>query len=107
MAQKVEVILVDDLDGGHADETIRFTVDNGTQYEIDLSSENASTFRNAMKPYVDAGRKVGRTKAAPAASRSQETARIREWANANGHKVASRGRINADIIEAYRRSVGQ
>ena len=35
MAQKVRIILEDDLDGGPADETIRFGLD-GAHYEIDL-----------------------------------------------------------------------
>ncbi|TMR20990.1 Lsr2 dimerization domain-containing protein, partial [Actinomadura geliboluensis] len=36
MAQKVQVLLVDDLDGGEADETVAFSID-GASYEIDLS----------------------------------------------------------------------
>ncbi|GAA1336430.1 histone-like nucleoid-structuring protein Lsr2 [Arthrobacter roseus] len=105
MAQKVEVILIDDLDEGHADETIRFGVD-GSEYEIDLSSAHADEFRSAVRTYVDAARKISRAKSAPAATRNQDTAKIREWARKNGRKVSSRGRISADIAEAYRAAQG-
>ena len=40
MAQKVEVHLEDDLDGGPADDTVTFALD-GKDYEIDLSTANA------------------------------------------------------------------
>ncbi|MFJ7749785.1 Lsr2 family protein [Arthrobacter sp. NPDC097144] len=108
MAQKVNIILVDDLDAGSADETVRFGLD-GTQYEIDLSKDNAKNLRAALKPYVDAGRKVGgrtgRPRAAGAA-RSNEAAQIREWARNNGYTVSERGRVNSEIIEAYRAAQG-
>ena len=51
MAQKVRIILEDDLDGGPADETIRFGLD-GAHYEIDLSSANAARLRDAIRPFV-------------------------------------------------------
>jgi hypothetical protein len=108
VAQKVNIILVDDLDAGSADETVRFGLD-GTQYEIDLSKDNAKNLRAALKPYVDAGRKVGgrtgRPRAAGAA-RSNEAAQIREWARNNGYTVSERGRVNSEIIEAYRAAQG-
>ncbi len=106
MAQKVEVILIDDIDGGGADETIRFGVD-GSEYEIDLSTAHADEFRSAVQAYVDAGRKVSRAKSTPAGSRNQETAKIREWARKNGRTVSSRGRVSADIVEAYRAAQGR
>jgi hypothetical protein len=43
MATKITVALEDDLDGGPAEETLRFGVD-GSEYEIDLNKKNASTF---------------------------------------------------------------
>ena len=81
MAQKVRIILEDDLDGGPADETIRFGLD-GAHYEIDLRT------------------RAPRGTAAPV-KRNPETAAIREWAKANGHKVSDRGRIHQDIQDAY------
>ena len=99
MAQKVRIILEDDLDGGPADETIRFGLD-GAHYEIDLS---------AIRPFVAKSRRVQgsaqRTRAprgtAAPVKRNPETAAIREWAKANGHKVSDRGRIHQDIQDAY------
>ncbi|MCC3281677.1 MULTISPECIES: histone-like nucleoid-structuring protein Lsr2 [Arthrobacter] len=108
MAQKVKIILVDDVDGGSADETVRFGLD-GSQYEIDLSTDNAKNLRAALKPYVDAGRKTGGRTGRPrgtGASRSNEAAQIREWARSNGYTVSERGRVNSEIIEAYRAAQG-
>jgi len=108
MAQKVKIILVDDLDAGSADETVRFGLD-GTQYEIDLSTDNAKNLRAALKPYLDAGRKVGGRTVRPRAAgsaRSNEAAQIREWARNNGYTVSERGRVNSEIIEAYRAAQG-
>ena len=105
MAQKVNIILVDDLDAGSADETVKFGLD-GTQYEIDLSTDNAKNLRAALKPYLDAGRKVGGARTgrprAAGAARSNEAAQIREWARNNGYTVSERGRVNSEIIEAYK-----
>ncbi|WP_312180704.1 Lsr2 family protein [Arthrobacter sp.] len=108
MAQKVKIILVDDLDGGSADETIRFGLD-GSQYEIDLSTDNAKNLRAALKPYLDAGRKTSGRTGRPrgtGAARSNEAAQIREWARSNGYTVSERGRVNSEIIEAYRAAQG-
>ncbi len=52
MAQKVTVVLEDDLDGGQADETVRFGFD-GADYEIDLSSANARVFRDQVAPFIE------------------------------------------------------
>lgn len=106
MAQKVEIILVDDLDGGSADETVRFGLD-GVSYEIDLSSGNASELRSAVERYVAHARKTssGRTTRAKVSSgRNQDSAQIRQWARDNGYAVNSRGRIQAEIQEAYQKA---
>jgi len=108
MAQKVTVQLVDDLDGGPADETVSFSLD-GTAYEIDLSATNATDFRDAFARYVGHARRVGGRTAGRSAGRGtsrrrggdNRTAEIREWARANGHQVNERGRIPATIVEAY------
>ena len=107
MAQKVKIILIDDIDGGEADETVRFGLD-GVQYEIDLSEAHASELRAALNDYVGAARRSNSSKqranasSAPAPSRNQEAAQIREWARENGYDVSSRGRVNSEIVEAYR-----
>ncbi|NDL58120.1 histone-like nucleoid-structuring protein Lsr2 [Phytoactinopolyspora mesophila] len=109
MAQKVQVILLDDLDGGEADETINFGLD-GASYEIDLSKKNAAKLRDVLAPYVATARKAG-TKRARGRARSgagrgsaTDTAAVREWARAQGLKVSDRGRIPADILEKYEAS---
>jgi Lsr2 len=106
MAQKVQVLLVDDLDGGEASETVSFSLD-GTAYEIDLSSENAGKLRKDFSPYIDRARKGGgggrrrRARTGPGRERSAE---IRAWARQRGHKVSERGRIPATIISEYEAS---
>ncbi|MDF9878566.1 histone-like nucleoid-structuring protein Lsr2 [Cellulosimicrobium cellulans] len=107
MAQKVQVILVDDLDGGAADETVTFALD-GVSYEIDLSTKNAQELRDALASWVGNARKVSsRTSAARPArrsSRSSGSARateVREWARSNGYTVNDRGRISQEIQTAY------
>ena len=109
MAKKVTVTLVDDFDGeGAADETVEFGLD-GVSYEIDLSSKNASKLRNDLKQWVDAGRRVGGrrrgrstgTGRGRAAIDREQSAAIRDWARRNGHNVSTRGRIPADVIDAF------
>lgn len=106
MAQKVQVILVDDLDGGSADETVTFALD-GVSYEIDLSTENAAALRDSLTTWVGHARKVGRSSAARPVRRagrsggSSEANSIREWARANGIAVSERGRISAETKAAY------
>ncbi|WP_329565107.1 histone-like nucleoid-structuring protein Lsr2 [Kitasatospora sp. NBC_01266] len=110
MAQRVQVILEDDLDGGSADETVTFALD-GVAYEIDLKSDNAEKLRGLLAPYVEKGRKQsgrltsarrtgGRGTARPAAS-SADTAKIRTWAKDNGFPVNDRGRVPSNVREAY------
>ena len=111
MAQKVVVALVDDLTGDQADETISFGVD-GKNYEIDLSTANAKNLRESLARYVEAARRPGRTRRSsgragsapsgrPAGDREQNQA-IREWARKRGMQVNERGRIPADVVQAYR-----
>lgn len=111
MAQKVQVLLVDDLDGGEADETVTFALD-GKTYEIDLTTANADKLRGLLEPYVKSGRRTGgrssgRGKSRAAASGgSQDTAQIRAWAKDNGFEVNDRGRVPASIREAYEKANG-
>ena len=107
MAQKVQVLLVDDMDGGSADETVTFAVD-GVTYEIDLTAEHAAELRGSVATWVGHARKVGgRTSAAagrPSRGRRStgvDAGAIREWAKANGHHVSERGRISAGVNAAY------
>lgn len=102
MVQKMKVILIDDLDGGAADETVRFGLD-GVTYEIDLSTAHATELRSLLRNYVTSARRSNQPKVRTAApGRTQEAAQIREWARANGYNVSARGRVNSEIVEAYR-----
>jgi Lsr2 len=107
MAQITQVRLVDDLDGGEAAESVAFSLD-GKSYEIDLSVKHAAALRDAFAPFVSSARRAGgsaiasRPRMATRAGRSrEETATIREWANANGLEVSARGRISSTVLKAY------
>ena len=115
MAQRVQIILEDDYDGGEADETVSFALD-GAEYEIDLSSANAEKMRTELAGWIGHARKTGgrrRRTAATGGSSSKpadstdgtgSTSEIRAWALANGHEVSSRGRVSSEIREAYARA---
>ncbi|MFF7726542.1 Lsr2 family protein [Streptomyces sp. NPDC008001] len=113
MAQKVQVLLVDDLDGGEADETVTFALD-GKTYEIDLTTANADKLRGLLEPYTRSGRRTGgraagsrgKARAAAVTGGSPDTAKIRAWAKKNGYNVNDRGRVPADIREAYEKANG-
>ena len=104
MAQKVNIVLVDDLDGTEATETVSFGLD-GTSYEIDLNDDNASALREALSGYVGHARKVSgggrRGRKSGASSSSSNTKDVREWAKSQGMEVSERGRISADVQQAY------
>jgi len=104
MAQKVHIVLEDDLDGSDASQTVSFGLD-GTSYEIDLNDKNASALRDALATYVGHGRKVSgsrRGRRSSASTTNGHSAKeIRDWARSNGHKVPERGRIPGDVREAF------
>lgn len=108
MAQRVQVILVDDLSGGEASETVEFALD-GVTYELDLSDENASKLREDFAQWIGVARRSGgrrqvrrggRSAGGSGASR-EELARIRDWGRANGFKVSDRGRVSRELQDAY------
>lgn len=111
MAQRVQIHMIDDLTGEEAQETVRFGLE-GIEYEIDLTTKNAVALRTALSEYVEKGRKAssgrkGRNSsggAAGGAARRDEVQQIRQWAEANGHKVSSRGRIAQSIVDAYNKA---
>ena len=104
MAQRVNVVLVDDIDGDEATETVSFALD-GVDYEIDLNEKNAGALRDALARYVDAGRRTGgrrrRGQRASGGESGPSAADIRKWARDNGWDVPERGRVSADVREAY------
>ena len=112
MAERIVRQLIDDLDGSEISEgggeRVEFAL-RGVAYQIDLSSANAARLDKALKPFVAAAMKVRNTRPSRGAkytigngpaSKEQLTA-IREWARKNGHQVSDRGRIKAEVVEAF------
>jgi hypothetical protein len=105
-------MLVDDLDGGEAAETVEFGLD-GVSYEIDLSADNATKLRETIAPYIAEGRRLGtrrrsgrgrgtgRSTGTGSGAGSGSAAEIREWARSNGFDVPARGRVSAEVRRAY------
>ena len=107
MAQRVKIILEDDLDGSTADETVTFGLD-GVTYEIDLSTDNAAKLRDELAPWVGHARRSGGRKtsgsgrgSSSSAAKRTDLAAVRDWARKNGYEVSDRGRISAEIQAAY------
>lgn len=108
MVQKVQVTLVDDVDGSPAAESIKFGLD-GVAYEIDLNEEHANALRESLAEWIGharraparrgAGRRSATTDRAGGSGRN--AAEVREWARANGYEVSERGRISAEVRAAY------
>ena len=116
VAKRTVHMLIDDIDGGDADETIPFALD-GVQYEIDLSKKNAAKMRDRLVRYIEAGTRIGRggTTARATARRGRGPAKvdrdqnraIREWAQAKGLDVSDRGRIRLEIVDRYHAEAGR
>lgn len=101
MAQRMQIQLVDDIDQSLADETVGFGLD-GVAYEIDLSVENADKLRAVLAPWTGHARRVGgRKHSRPAAKATDDNAEIRAWATAQSLPVSARGRISAEIRDAF------
>lgn len=117
MAKRVIHTLIDDLDGQAADESITFSLD-GVQYEIDLTTKNATKLREALAPFVASGTKVGRgvvTAGRGRSGRGQVPVRpdrevnqaIRDWAKSKGIEVSDRGRIKQEVVDRYHAEAGR
>src|SRR5258705_3349490 len=101
MAQRVEVILEDDIDGSPADDTVRFAL-NGTSYEIDLSSKNAQALRSTIGRYVEHARKAtGASRQVRGQRKRTDTSAVRAWAKERGMEINERGRIPASVMKEY------
>jgi uncharacterized membrane protein len=115
VAQVTKVVLIDDVDGGDATETIHFALD-GVQYEIDLNDDNAARLRESLGEWAEKARKTSRAGTAPrkgkaagtqsAKSRGYDTKAVREWAESKGIDVPARGRIRAEVVEQYLAQAG-
>jgi hypothetical protein len=113
MAKETIVVLRDDIDGTIIEEgqgeTVRFSVNN-TSYVIDLSTQNAVAFRDAIKPYIDAAAKevssLPRTSSSAPKSNKEDLMKIRLWARENGYNVSGRGRVSQEIQDAFHAANG-
>jgi hypothetical protein len=110
MAQQIQTLFIDDIDGGAAEGTVRFGLD-GTEYEIDLNAKHTEELRKVMAIYAAHGRKVGGpTRREPRGRRygadAIDTAKVREWAKGSGYAIKDRGRVPASVVEKYKEAVG-
>jgi hypothetical protein len=107
VAQKIQTLFIDDLDGSAAEGAIRFGLD-GAEYEIDLNAGHAKELRDVLARYVDAARRAGGSARKPARASRPKTAggpnttEVREWARAQGIEVKDRGRVPADLMVKFK-----
>ncbi len=103
MAQKIQTLFIDDLDGSAAEGTVRFGLD-GTEYEIDLNAGHAKELRDALARYVDAARRVASSarRGRRGSAGDLNAVEVREWAKAQGIEVKDRGRVPADLVVKFR-----
>jgi len=110
MAQQIQTLFIDDIDGGAAEGTVRFALD-GTDYEIDLSGKHSDDLHDALRKYVDHARKVGGTARRPGsrsgrAPSTVDTGAVRAWARENGYDIKDRGRVPAELVAKYQAATG-
>lgn len=111
MAQRVQIVIEDDVDGGAASETVTFGLD-GVTYEIDLNDENAGKLRDSLAAWVGHARRsggrraTGRRASAEPSARRADLGEMREWARKHGHQVSDRGRVSLVVQEAYDKAHG-
>lgn len=109
VAQKVQTLYVDDIDGSDAAGTVHFGLD-GTEYEIDLNSAHGEALRNVLRTYIDHGRKSGGARRATRSRRNTgtiDTTTVRAWAKEQGIDIKERGRVPANIVEQYQAAIAR
>jgi hypothetical protein len=112
VAQKVQTLFIDDLDGSEAEGTVRFGLD-GAEYEIDLNAEHSRALRDVRARYVGAARRAGGGTRRPARSGRRaradgvDSTEVREWAKAQGIEVKDRGRVPAELMVKFKAATGQ
>jgi Lsr2 len=111
VAQKIQTLFIDDIDGSEAEGTVRFALD-GAEYEIDLNAKHAEALRKALARYVEAARRSSSAARRPArtgrrtAASGLNTTEVREWAKAQGIEVKDRGRVPAELVVRFRAATG-
>jgi nucleoid-associated protein Lsr2 len=115
VAQKVQTLFIDDIDGGEAEGTVRFALD-GTEYEIDLNAQHTEELRSALGKYVTHARKVGAAarrggrgagRGGRGSGSTLNTTEIRNWAREQGYDIKDRGRVPADVVAKYQAASGR
>ena len=111
MAQKIQTLFIDDIDGSEAEGTVRFALD-GAEYEIDLSTTHNEELRATLGAYVAHARKLAGTARRTAARSGRkastvDTVAVRAWARENGYDIKDRGRVPGDLVAKYRETVGR
>jgi len=112
VAQKVQTLFIDDIDGSAAEGTVRFGLD-GTEYEIDLNAGHAQQLRDALAAYMRAGRRISGGSRRPARGARKGSAsglnptEVRDWAKAQGIEVKDRGRVPAELVVKFKAATGQ
>jgi Lsr2 len=110
MAQKVQTLYIDDIDGSDAEGTIHFGLD-GAEYESDLNAAHSQELRTSLQAYTIHARKVGGTRRASRGARRNagaiDTHAVRAWARDHGIGIKERGRVPADVVARYREATGQ
>lgn len=110
MAQKIQTLFTDDIDGSEAEGTVRFGLD-GTEYEIDLNAGHAQALRTALARYVEAARRAPGARR-PTQSRRRgnasglDSTKVRDWARSQGIEVKDRGRVPAELVVRFRAATG-
>jgi hypothetical protein len=100
VAQKVQVLLVDDVDGSEASESISFGFE-GTNYELDLSDKNAQKLRDELA-WVKAARRTGDTRRPTKRSSNVDLKAPRAWAASNKIQLSNRGRVSERVMDQYK-----
>jgi hypothetical protein len=110
MAQKIQTLFIDDIDGGEAEGTVRFAID-GSEFEIDLNSKHSNELRSTLDTYISHARRVGSAPRRPGARgvrkpASVDTGAVRTWARQQGIEIKERGRVPASVVEQYQAATG-
>jgi hypothetical protein len=110
VAQKIQTLFIDDIDGSDAEGTVRFALD-GAEYEIDLNAKHAEALRKSLAKYIDAARRSGAARRPARSGRRASasgvnTTEVREWAKAQGYEVKDRGRVPAELVVKFRAASG-
>jgi nucleoid-associated protein Lsr2 len=110
VAQKIQTLFIDDIDGTEAQGTVRFALD-GADYEIDLNAKHAAALRRTLAKYIEGARRSSSARRSARSGRRASasgvnTTEVREWAKAQGIEVKDRGRVPAELVVRFKAATG-